>query len=165
VSRDGGTTWRREQEGRAFAGALLTVSPGFQHDKTIFVAGREGLRRSRDGGKTWQSLTVTETAEPVISGIALSPEFRTDRTMLVHVRGYGLFHSRDGGDTFGRLAWDSDDRDHAFCPLSCFPDSTTLFQFSPRFALDRTVIAARLDQVYVSRDAAVTWTALDRVTR
>ena len=164
ASRDRGATWRREVGG-AFAGALVAISPGFRHDSTVIVGGRRGLYRSSDGGKTWHPRAVTHAGESVIGGLALAPSFAADRTMLVHVRGHGLFRSSDGAETFHPLTWQHDNHDHAFCPLSCFPDSTTLFQFSPRFATDRTVIAACLDRVYASRDAGLTWAALDRLTR
>jgi hypothetical protein len=68
-----------------------------------------------------------------------------------------LFRSADAGDTFEHLPGRAGSGDPAFCMPLCFPDSTTLIRFSPRFGEDRTVIAACMAEVYVSRDAGLSW--------
>jgi photosystem II stability/assembly factor-like uncharacterized protein len=165
-SRDCGATWTNEQADTPFRGAVLAMSPSFDRDSTLFVAGPGGLVRSRDGGKSWATLFLTRAHEPAaIYGIALSPAFSTDRTLLVQACGLGLFRSTDEGDTFEPRCGSAPDRNYAFHLMNCFPDSATLFQFSPCYARDRTVVAACVDQILVSPDGGMTWNPLQRATR
>ena len=151
-SQNNGETWVPAAPGAPGHQTALVVSPAFHKDATLFTSGPGGLHRSRDGGTTWTVLNPS-----FISGIALSPDFGSDGTMLVHVRGVGLFRSTDAGDTFEHLPGRADTPDPAFCTPMCFPDSTTLIRFSPRFGQDRTVIAASMADVYVSSDAGLSW--------
>jgi photosystem II stability/assembly factor-like uncharacterized protein len=151
-SQNNGDTWAPPAAGAPAHQTALVVSPAFHKDATLFTSGPGGLHRSRDGGTTWTVINPS-----FISGIALSPDFGSDGTMLVHVRGVGLFRSSDAGDTFEHLPGRAGSDDPAFCTPMCFPDSTTLIRFSPRFGQDRTVIAACMAEVYVSNDAGLSW--------
>lgn len=172
--RDGGSTWENTGSGKHFRSARLVMSPSFDTDHTLFLGGLAGLWRSRDGGEHWQLRPVgTERETMAIGGIALSPAFGTDGHVLVHAHGEGLYRSTDGGDTFEPLPWlapglspaETKRRDHAFAPMLCFPDADTLFQFSPDYAEDRTLVAASLNEIYLSRDAGLTWTRVAKPTR
>jgi hypothetical protein len=165
-SQDGGASWTHEQSDASFRNAALAMSPGFERDSTLFVAGPGGLLRSRNAGKSWDRLFLLRPKESsAIGGIAVSPAYSSDRTLLVQGRGLGLFRSTDEGDTFEALPRRAPDHDQAFNSMLCFPDSATLFQFSPDYVQDRTVVAACMDQVLASRDAGLTWTPFERATR
>jgi photosystem II stability/assembly factor-like uncharacterized protein len=165
-SEDYGATWSRISADGQFRNARIAVSPSLEKDGVVFAGGREGLVRSRDGGGRWETIRVDEgPGGCAIGGVALSPEFGSDRSLLVYVHGRGLYRSMDGGGNFERLPWEAPASDPAFTPLLCFPDCNTLFQFSPNFANDRTIVAAAYDQVYVSRDWGLTWAAQQRPTR
>jgi photosystem II stability/assembly factor-like uncharacterized protein len=165
-SDDYGATWSRISADEQFRNARIAVSPSLEKDGVVFAGGRKGLVRSRDGGGRWETVRIDEgPGGCAIGGVALSPEFGSDRSLLVYVHGRGLYRSMDGGDNFERLPWEAAASDPAFTPLLCFPDCNTLFQFSPNFAKDRTIVAAAYDQVYVSRDWGLTWAAQQRPTR
>jgi photosystem II stability/assembly factor-like uncharacterized protein len=164
-SEDFGVSWTRiETESRFRAGRIAAASDGRGGD-TVFVGTREGLLRSRDGGRSWHDLPLVAGERAVIIGLTLSPDFANDRTLLVQAAGDGLYRSRDGGDSFERLRWDGTAHDPALSPPLCFPDATTLFEFSPDFARDRTILAAGFDRIHLSRDAGASWTELHPPTR
>lgn len=101
----------------------LAVSPEFVTDRTAFCAGAVVDRSTRattgvavwrttDGGRTWSrqaaaGLLVTNPNAKV-DHLAVSPLYKTDRTVFVQLTGTGLFSSIDGGATFtvvSPLAW------------------------------------------------------------
>ena len=152
-SSDGGDNWTPPRTVLPQGQTALVASPAFEADATLFCGGQNGLQVSRDGGETWSNVLLQASAAALfIGGIALSPAFGDDRTMFVHARGVGLFRSTDAGRTFELLSFPSASGEPAFCMPLCFPDSTTLIRFSPRFAEDHSVFAACMEVVYVSRD-------------
>jgi photosystem II stability/assembly factor-like uncharacterized protein len=64
---------------------------------TVYVAGREGLHKSTDGGKTWRTMNAGLGSLNVRS-FALSP--RDQRTLYLGTNGSGLYRSQDGGETW-----------------------------------------------------------------
>jgi photosystem II stability/assembly factor-like uncharacterized protein len=165
-SRDAASTWERLESGPPFRSARLVLSPAFDVDNTLFVGGYRGLWRSSDRGGHWHTQPIgAEFGPTAIGGIALSPTFGLDGLMLVYAHGKGLHRSTNRGESFARLRWSDREGDHAFTPLRCFPDTETLFQFSPTFAEDRIIVAASMDRIYISHDAGTTWASLPKPTR
>ena len=165
-SKDGGLTWQSENLEKPFHFARLAISPAFATDGTLFAGGPAGLFRSSDRGRSWHAITV-EPNQPgmAISGLALSPFFQDDSSLLVYGCGQGLYLSDDRGEHFNRLPWQGHSQDHAFSQMQCFPDTSTLFQFSPNYSQDSTLVAVSMDQVYRSNDSGLTWTHLPKPTR
>jgi len=99
-STNGGRAWREVHLPGGFEAVLsLAISPDFAKDATLF-AGTEnhGLRRSRDGGQTWERVGKSVFAEPV-NAILLDPEYPRKPNSLV-LQGSVLFASQDGGETW-----------------------------------------------------------------
>lgn len=166
ASHDGGTTWQRLQSAPPFRNARFVLSPGFDRDGTVFVGGLDGLWRSQDRGGHWQPCPIgPERGTTAIGGIAVSPSFATDGQVFAYRHGQGLYRSTDGGEWFERLPWPGPGEDHGFAPMTCFPDAETLFQLSPNYAEDQTLLAASYDRVYLSRDAGLNWMQLDKPSR
>lgn len=61
-----------------------------------------GLYRTTDRGRSWRRLEtdLPWDSESNVGGIALSPLYRTDRLLAVHVGNYGVYTSTDGGEHF-----------------------------------------------------------------
>jgi hypothetical protein len=55
----------------------LEVSVAYAADRTLFVSGWEGIRRSTDGGATWSATSAFAPAY----GLAISPSYAADRTV------------------------------------------------------------------------------------
>jgi len=99
-STNGGRAWREVHLPGGFEVVLsLAISPDFAKDTTLF-AGTEnhGLRRSRDGGQTWERVGKSVFTEP-INAILLDPEYPRKLDSLV-LQGSVLFASQDGGETW-----------------------------------------------------------------
>ena len=85
--------------------------------------------------------------------IAVSPNYKQDRTLLAGLAGYsvsgGLYRSTDGGDTWRPTTRGLTDLD------------ISLIVFSPSFAVDRTIFLTAQDHgLFRSTDGGDTWTGL-----
>ena len=81
----------------------LEVSDGFVKDKTIFLAGFNGLFKSTNGGKTWQEV---DTFSRAITGISISPNYKNDSTIAVATYTEGAYISNNGGIDWRPLSRD-----------------------------------------------------------
>lgn len=95
ASRDGGLTWARVLEDRFIASlavdpaqADLVYAGGVDHPYHDEALGR-GLLRSRDGGRTWESLNEAGLANTKVASITLDPH-RPGR-MILGTSGNGIF--------------------------------------------------------------------------
>ena len=99
-STDRGTTWTQVYPGlnaQSFAPSPLLSG-------TLYAGGAGFVRRSRDGGQTWQSFEVA----PETTVIALAPD-PTDRTILYASTGTRVYKSTDEGETWTALGtWPAD---------------------------------------------------------
>jgi photosystem II stability/assembly factor-like uncharacterized protein len=166
-SDDGSATWNPTGPGRSqvASGAetdpapLLAISPGFAADGTVFAGTDAGLSVTRDGGDSWETVSagpVTATADIVAVGV--SPDYVADRTVLVSVRGDGLYRSTDGGVTFEAIAPELTEANRV---ISDYDNPTSSpIQFSSTFATDRTVFAYAGPEVLRSTDGGETWDVL-----
>jgi len=84
--------------------AKLMPSPAYHEDRTLFSRQwnaserRQEIRRSQDGGLTWELVL----SDPWIFHVALSPAFGSDQTVLALVD-VGAAVSHDGGQTWRDL--------------------------------------------------------------
>jgi len=105
VSTDGGKTWAESNlPARDLSGnrLLLALSPEYAGDQTVFASAGGQVFRSDDGGANWIALTNGLGNFMPISALAVSPQFASDRTVLVgsRARPPRLMRSTDGGETW-----------------------------------------------------------------
>jgi hypothetical protein len=145
------------QREKAFA-IKLAVSPAFGEDGTVFAGTAYGLRRSRDGGRTWQRLAGDGFDEQAyIEAIAVSPSYGTDATLAVSVRGRGHFRSDDGGESFVEIGSDlTGDNVLLAQYVGMIPKFPSLV-FSPEYATDQTLFGFSGTEIFRSVDAGISW--------
>jgi RNA polymerase sigma-70 factor (ECF subfamily) len=103
------------------AGQAITVSPGYERDRTIFVAGARFERSAaaspllvtHDGGATWSSRRALGVES--VNEVLLPPAYPRDNRVFV-VSPRGLHVSRDGGETFETLVPMSEPADADLSP-------------------------------------------------
>ena len=120
---DGGQSWDNVSDG-FFGGSIGAISVSAWDPNVIYVGGGEktvrgnvshgyGVWKSTDAGKTWSSLGLDDTRH--IGRIRLHP--RDPDTVYVAAMGHlfgpneqrGLFRSRDGGETWEKILYVSDE--------------------------------------------------------
>ena len=154
-STDAGVTW--EDIGGSLAtdreGHLIVLSPGFVRDRTAYVGCESGLYRSRDAGDHWEPCSpFVEAENSFVETIALSPDFASDKTMMVGVKGGGIHVSQDGGDQFTPLPADT-------------PAFTKVWYYSPPDVLqiangkdgERFLVGINGQELFLSRDGGQSW--------
>jgi photosystem II stability/assembly factor-like uncharacterized protein len=127
----------------------LVASPAFEQDGICFSAQASGLRRSVDGGKTWNSVYGSLKLELPLQTIAaaISPNFAQDQTLFAGVPG-GVLRSTDGGNQW---------------TAATFPEPAPFLSamaVSPNFEQDGMVFTGTMeDGVLRSDDRGATWVA------
>src|SRR5262245_5881832 len=95
TSLDSGLTW---QEVSAWSGlgqaTQLLLSPGFDQDRTLFVATGTGVFRTQDGGLHWESATFGLHDLEVLC-LALAPDFVSSEVIWCGTAAGGLYRSRN----------------------------------------------------------------------
>jgi photosystem II stability/assembly factor-like uncharacterized protein len=146
-SRDGGATWTPSDDGlsaRLLVG--LTLSPAFDQDQTLFIAGlQDGVCVSDDGGRAWAECSGWLDDSAAL-GLAISPNYAQDRTLFAATPG-GVRVSRDAGATWHQTT-------AAAAPVRAVATTAAADNSLP------LVLAALSDGVLLfSHDAATTWHA------
>ncbi|MEM1240636.1 MAG: glycosyl hydrolase [Cyanobacteria bacterium P01_H01_bin.26] len=162
-STDAGKTWRSTTKNTPIAKASslhIEISPDYPQDKTLFVSSYQGLFRTTDGGQRWRPVAIANLSpeRTILEGVALSPSYAQDGTVLVSLRGKGLYKSVDRGDTFAPIG----DASLAFSRPYNVPCAGRPIQFSPNYANDSTIFGfgtANTD-IYRSTDGGETWEIL-----
>ncbi len=155
-SVDGGANWQATGP-RSIA--LLAISPNYENDGTVFAGTEGGLFVTRDGGQVWTKLAASPLSSSThVEALGVSPEYATDRTLLVSVLGKGLFRSTDGGTTFVETGASLIDNNLLIADFD--NPSSEPIQFSPSYALDHTIFGFAQTHVVRSTDTGSTWQVL-----
>lgn len=134
----------------------LAISPNYAVDKTVFVGTNNGIFVTKNGGDSWSKLNdLADGNNFYIEGVAISPDYKNDRTILVSVMGKGLFKSINGGETFNNIG----DNSLAFAKMNNVPSSGIPIHFSPNYAEDKTIFGfgSAKTEVFKSTDGGDTW--------
>lgn len=105
-SRDGGNSWQELSRGLTKDSQAveldrpyyseLAISPEFERDRTMFLAGYDGLFESRNGGKTWEERETISTK--TIVGLGISPNYQQDGTVAIGTYVWGGYLSKNRGE-------------------------------------------------------------------
>ena len=167
-SNNGGVDWKKVSQDIHLVETLneiheqvirLAISPNYRDDKTAFVATAEGIFRTRTGGESWRKLLGLPVSDGFVEGLAISPNYTVDATLIVSIKGEGLFKSINGGETFEAIGTDLLSQNYQ--PANMYGFDFVAFspplQFSPTYADDRTIYAFAETNIFVSENAGETW--------
>lgn len=170
-TNDGGDTWKASNNGLAFVSDWgnspdvhaitrkdtgIVISPTFKTDKTLFAGCSEGLFKTTDGARHWEMVEGSADLENgYVIGMAISPNYQNDQTILVSLRGKGLFKSINGGATFNKIASEGVQVNYAI----------RWIEFSKFYSEDKMVYAASEEEVFQSEDRGNTWQIIKRPVR
>jgi photosystem II stability/assembly factor-like uncharacterized protein len=134
----------------------LAISPNYAVEKIVFVGTDNGVFVTKNGGDSWSKLNdLADGNNLYIEGVAISPNYKNDQTILVSVMGKGLFKSINGGETFTNIGNNS----LAFARMNNVPSSGIPIHFSPNYAEDKTIFGfgSAKTEVFKSTDGGDTW--------
>ena len=130
--------------------ALAATSTGSQE---LFLGGYDGLFHSFDGGSRWQSI---ETLSEYVTGIAVSPDYAKDGTVVVNTYVKGTYITRNGGSQFvessNGLGFALSEG-NKLLPVRRMHDVV----FSPAYAKDHAIFTATWDHFVKSTDGGRSW--------
>ncbi|MGC8781240.1 MAG: hypothetical protein ACP5UQ_10280 [Anaerolineae bacterium] len=147
-SADGAATWQPAYASLGLAEAVPTpavaLSPAFPSDHTVFAGVAGAILRSYDGGQTWY-VSSLPTPPPVVSCLAVSPDYVRDGVVFAGTMEDGVFRSSDRGDHWVR--WNFGLLDLHVMALALSPD----------FAQDETLFAGTESGIFRSTNGGRAW--------
>ncbi|MDQ1534544.1 MAG: hypothetical protein QOF28_2305 [Actinomycetota bacterium] len=162
-STDGGKTWKAQPRGlttdpqaNAFGYPefhTIAVARNASGKQVLYLVGYDGLFESSDEGAHWASV---ETVSEYITGLAISPNYANDHTVVVNSYVKGVYISHDDGDTFtssNRGLEHAISEGNKLLPVKRMHNVV----FSPGYATDHTILTATWDKFVKSTDGGKTW--------
>ena len=156
-TEDGGETFKKSDKGVQIVGNIkLAISPEYQTDQTVLVGTGAGLFITQDGGKSWRRAGQRGLPEKgTIMHVAISPNFKEDKTVLLAVKGRGVFKSTDGSKTFLETGSNLINKNEQLKQIC----------FSNLYAQDSTLYGVSSENVYRSLDRGESWKLIQRPVR
>ncbi len=147
-SDDRGHTWRSLYDSLALDTPLTTtavaLSPAFDTDHTVFAGAHGGVLRSTDGGASWQ-IVMLPSPPPLVTALAVSPNFIVDGVVLAGTLEDGVFRSDDRGNSWA--AWN----------FGLLDLNVLSMMISPNFASDETLFVGTGSGLFRSRNGGRAW--------
>ena len=147
-SDDGGETWNSVYGSLTLDAPLVTtsvvLSPAFVQDGLVFAGTNGGILRSFNGGKTWE-VAILRTPSPLVSALAISPDFASDRTLFAGTMEDGVFRSIDQGT------------DWVFWNFGLYDPNILCLVVSPNYTADHNLFAGTENAVFRSQNSAHSW--------
>ncbi len=147
-SEDGGETWNSVYGTLTLDAPLVTtsvvLSPAFPQDGLVFAGTNGGILRSSNGGKTWE-VAILHTPSPLVSALAISPDFASDRTLFAGTMEDGVFRSTDQG-----TVW-------VFWNFGLYDPNILCLVVSPNYTTDHNLFAGTENAIFHSQNSAHSW--------
>jgi len=134
----------------------LDVSPAYHADSTVFAATAYGLFKSTDGGEHWEKRLIgKQTKDPSVIAVAISPDYAKDRTVIISIKGKGLYKSQDRGLTFTEISTHTIVSEHQI----------EFIEFSKLYSHNKTICIASEEEIFCTIDNAKSWQVVKRPAR
>jgi photosystem II stability/assembly factor-like uncharacterized protein len=147
-STDGGQIWTSAFESLNLQDPLtalaVALSPDFEHDANVFVGLNGGILRSFDGGQHWENAQVP-TPPPIVTALAVSPNFAEDGILFSATLEDGILSSVDRGRHWN--AWN----------FGLLDLNTLCIAISPDFANDETIYVGTQSGIFRSTNGGRAW--------
>ena len=147
-SSDGGKSWTLAFDSlnlqKDLSALAVAVSPDLEDDPSIFVGLNGGILRSPDNGRHWER-ALLPSPPPVISGLAISPNFIQDGIVFAGTLEDGMLRSSDRG---GR--WYTTNFGLLDLNVLCLA-------ISPGFANDETLFVGTQSGIFRSTNGGRSW--------
>jgi photosystem II stability/assembly factor-like uncharacterized protein len=147
-SSDGGATWHAAYDSLELEAPLATlaviVSPSFESDQRVFAGVHGGILRSADGGTNWH-VAALRSPPPIVTTLAISPNFAHDGTLFAGTMEDGVFRSADRGSRWS--AWN----------FGLLDLSVLSMAISPGFVDDETLFVGTETGVFRSTNGGRAW--------
>ncbi len=164
-STDGGNSWKKQSRGlkkhpqadtnlyRNPHFSDLSISPTYSQDGIVFLAGFDGLFKSKDGGGSWGDVNVGKGATS-IRNLAISPNYQHDSTIVISTLYQGVYISHDRGATWTPI-------NHGL-GLDRLLKQNLITQtgdlvFSPNYSSDRTLLASSWGCLFKTTNGGKFW--------
>ena len=151
-SDDAGASWTPVYDSLNLETDLATmavvISPNFESDHCVFAGVAGGIMRSVDSGQTWNGVLLPEPP-PIVSALAVSPDFYRDSILLAGTLEDGVFRSADRGGRWARWNFGLLDL-QVFC-----------MTLSPDFGRDETVFVGTESGIFRSTNGGRAWREVD----
>jgi photosystem II stability/assembly factor-like uncharacterized protein len=148
VSLDNGHTWQSGYASMELENPLPTltvvISPNFNSDRTVFSGIPGGVLRSSDGGQNWEQ-KVFPLPPPLISTLAISPDYLQDGVLLAGTTEDGIYRS----DNHGQL-WNASN-------FGLMDLNVLYMAVSPNFGQDETVFLGVESGIFFSKNGGRAW--------
>jgi photosystem II stability/assembly factor-like uncharacterized protein len=127
-----------------YSATAVAVSPDFQTERSVFLGMAGGILYSENGGQTWNAGRLP-SPPPVISCLAVSPNYLQDGILLAGTLEDGVLRSSDRGQNW--ISWNFGLLDLGVMCLAISPD----------FAEDETVFAGTESGLFRSTNGGRAW--------
>jgi len=143
-----GINWRMATESigmdTVYSATAVALSPDFENDGNTFLGLAGGLLYSENAGNNW-SKAILPNPPPVISCLAVSPDYEHDGILLAGTLEDGVLRSADRGSRF--VAWNFGLLDLSIMSLA----------ISEHFSTDETVFAGAESGLFRSTNGGRAW--------
>lgn len=117
----------------------LELSPDFAEDQTLFIGLSDHLKKSTDGGYSWKNLVNRLDNRHHLSSIAISPSFKSDKTLFVSSNGDGIYRSQNGGNFWEKINYGLDNLNVRLLKISPFQFKQMVFFAGTEGGLYKTI--------------------------
>lgn len=168
MTDDRGDSWHPVDKGDTIEGIIncIAISPEFKADNVVFAGTRNGLFRSDDGGNHWEKAGGDSfNGHHHVDAIAISPNFKNDRELIVSIRGEGIFKSVDAGGHFMQIGASLIEQNHPLSIYYGFPERPLPIKYSPAYQVDRTIYGTSGEELFMSTNGGLDWEIIPRPVR
>lgn len=148
VSNNRGEFWNIVPLSKEVRGIVITPSPNFANDKTVYLASQEGMVfRSTDGGFNFSIIgKIKRVSGNDPPSVVISPNFSSDQTLYASTS-EGIYKTTDGGQN-----WQATNNTNEILARNNYQ-----LVISPNYANDNTLFLGTNQGLFKTQDGGQVW--------